>query len=74
VTCLAAAVQRCLIVKTAWHETLLLYIVAFLLIKPGLLTDIAGFGLFSAVFALQWRARRRRWTAAEGQPVVQPLR
>jgi len=58
VTCLAAAVQRCLLLKTAWYETLLLYAIAFLLIKPGLYTDLAGFALLAAVIMLQWKGKR----------------
>lgn len=53
VYCLAAAVQNCLFIKTARHERLILFVVAFLLIKPGLLTDIAGMVLFAAVIILQ---------------------
>lgn len=63
VTCLAAAVQRCLPVKAKWIEVIVLYAVAFLLIKPGLMTDIIGFGLFAPVMARQWlsaKAARRR--------------
>jgi TRAP transporter 4TM/12TM fusion protein len=59
VSCLAAAVQRCMLIKTAWYEVILLYTVAFLLIKPGLFTDIAGFVLLTSVVALQWNGRRR---------------
>jgi UPF0716 family protein affecting phage T7 exclusion len=32
---------------------------AFLLIKPGLITDIAGFGLLAAILAWQVLGRRR---------------
>lgn len=59
VTCLAAAVQRCLLVKTRWYEAALLLVTALLLIKPGIQTDLIGVGLFVAVFALQWFQRRR---------------
>jgi TRAP-type uncharacterized transport system fused permease subunit len=64
VTCLAAAVQGCMLVKAKWHEVVLLYAVAFLLIKPGLLTDMAGFVVFAFVLALQWAARKRQLTVA----------
>ncbi len=60
VTCLAAAVQRCLLVKTKWYEAIVLYAVAFMLIKPGLVTDIIGAGLFALVLARQWVGRKRR--------------
>ena len=59
VTCLAAAVQRCMLMKTTWYEVLLLYAIAFLLIKPGLLTDLAGLVLLAAVSMLQWKGRKR---------------
>jgi TRAP transporter 4TM/12TM fusion protein len=60
VTCLAAAVQRCLLVKAKWIEVIVLYAVAFLLIKPGLMTDIIGLGLFVPVMARQWLSRKSR--------------
>jgi|GEM_PF-3518570 TRAP-type uncharacterized transport system fused permease subunit len=66
VTCLAAAVQRCLLLKTAWYETLLLYAIAFLLIKPGLYTDLAGFALLATVIMLQWKGKRRLLTHSIG--------
>ena len=69
VTCLAAAVQRCLLLKTAWYETLLLYAIAFLLIKPGLYTDLAGFALLAAVIMLQWKGKRRLLTQGMGNQV-----
>lgn len=59
VICLAAAVQRCLLMKTNWMEVIVLYAVAFLLIKPGLMTDIVGFVLFAAVITRQWFSRKR---------------
>ena len=54
VYCLAAAIQRCLLVKTRFYETVLLFVTALLLIKPGIQTDIIGATLFLVVFALQW--------------------
>jgi TRAP transporter 4TM/12TM fusion protein len=59
VVCLAAGVQACLLVLTKWYETILLLAVAFLMIKPGLITDSIGFGLFALVFGLQWVRRKR---------------
>jgi TRAP transporter 4TM/12TM fusion protein len=59
VICLAAAVQRCLLLKTRWYETGLLLVTAFLLIKPGIQTDIIGAALFLFVFVLQWVRRKR---------------
>ncbi|MFH1488853.1 MAG: TRAP transporter permease, partial [Pseudomonadota bacterium] len=59
VTCLAAAVQRCLLVKTKWYEAGLLLVTALLLIKPGIQTDLIGAALFVVVFALQWARKKR---------------
>jgi TRAP transporter 4TM/12TM fusion protein len=55
---LAAAVQNCLLVRTKWYESIVLFVVAFLMIKPGLITDSLGFGLFSLIFILQWLRRK----------------
>jgi len=59
VFCLAAAVQRCLLLKTRWYEAALLLATALLLIKPGLRTDLIGAALFLVVFLLQWFRRKR---------------
>ncbi len=56
VTCLAAAVQRCLQSRCTWPETIALYSVAFLLIQPGLWTDAAGILVFTALWFRQRRA------------------
>ena len=58
IICLAAGVQKCLLVRTTWYETIILLIVALLMIKPGITTDVTGFGLFALVFALQWFRRK----------------
>jgi len=39
--------------KCNWLETTLLFTVAFLMIKPGVFTDVPGFVLFGLVFFLQ---------------------
>ena len=72
VTCLAAAVQRCLLIKTKWYEAVVLYAVAFMLIKPGLGTDIFGAGLFTVVLARQWVGRKKRAMPAM-DPSIRPL-
>ncbi len=59
VVCLAAAVQRCLLVRTTWYEVILLLVTSFLLIKPGIQTDLIGAALFIVVFILQWLRRKR---------------
>lgn len=64
VVCLAAAVQRCLLVRTLWYETLFLFLSAFLLIQPGLLTDAAGVLLLIPVALLQIFRRKNGILAA----------
>ena len=59
IVCLAAAVQRCFLVKTTWYEALLLLVTALFLIKPGVQTDALGLTLFAIVLALQWMRRKR---------------
>jgi len=59
IVCLAAGVQACFLIKTTWYEIPILLAVAFLMIKPGIITDSVGFGLFTLVFALQWMRRRK---------------
>jgi TRAP transporter 4TM/12TM fusion protein len=64
IVCLAAGVQTCFLVPTKWYETIVLLAVAFLMIKPGLITDSIGFGLFTLVFVLQWIRRKQIIEAA----------
>ncbi|MBS3920518.1 MAG: TRAP transporter permease [Deltaproteobacteria bacterium] len=59
VYCLAAGVQNCLFIKTTFYERILLLITSFLLIKPGLITDLAGITLFGIVYLSQ-RLRQRK--------------
>ncbi|MEJ5358411.1 MAG: TRAP transporter permease [Desulfobacterales bacterium] len=73
VSCLAAAVQRCLRLRCTWPETIALYVVALLLIQPGVWTDAAGIGVFAALWLRQRHAPARRGkdprsTAAPGGP------
>ncbi len=58
IVCLAAGVQRCMIVPTKWYEVIILLMIAFLMIKPGLATDAIGLILFIIVFGLQWSRRK----------------
>ncbi len=53
ITALAAAVQRCFLMKCNSLELVLLYSVAFLMMKPGMTTDLFGLVLFGLVFSLQ---------------------
>ncbi|HEU18263.1 MAG TPA: TRAP transporter permease [Deltaproteobacteria bacterium] len=64
IICLAAGVQKCLLVKTTWYETIILLIVALLMIKPGIVTDVTGFSLFAVVFILQWFKKKQVIEAA----------
>ncbi len=58
VTCLAAGLSGYLIgAASAWQRALLIA-AAFALIKPGILTDLIGFGLIAVVLAAQFAAVR----------------
>jgi TRAP transporter 4TM/12TM fusion protein len=64
---LAAAVQRCMYLKTRWYESILFFAAALLLIKPGLATDLVGF-LFGGLAVMSQRMRRKEgWAAVPGQ-------
>lgn len=56
---LAAAVQRCMYIATRWYEVVLFLASAFLLIKPGLETDLLGFGCGGSAWISQWIRRKR---------------
>jgi TRAP transporter 4TM/12TM fusion protein len=64
VYCLAAGVQNCLLIKTAFYERILLLITSFLLIKPGLTTDFIGVTLFGIVYLSQRMRRKKKITEA----------
>lgn len=59
VYCLAAGVQKCLFIETKLYERLLLLITSFLLIKPGLMTDLIGILLFGMVYLSQTFRQRK---------------
>jgi len=59
VVCLAAAVQGCLMIETAWYERIALMAAALLLIKPGWMTDLAGLTIFVLVFLAQTLKKRK---------------
>ena len=44
--------------RTGWPERLVLVAVAPLMLYPGALTDVIGFGLLAAVVLFQWFTRR----------------
>jgi TRAP transporter 4TM/12TM fusion protein len=55
---LAGAMQGYVITEARWHERMILFASAVLLVKPGLYTDMAGFAGMAIVYALQ-RSRAR---------------
>lgn len=59
ITALAAAVQRCFLMKCNWFDLVILYSIAFLMMKPGMSTDILGLVLFGVVFTLQKKKKRK---------------
>src|SRR5690606_25847995 len=59
VICLASALHGYLLRETAYWERVLLLAAAFLLIKPGWATDLAGFCALTAVLLVQWKAPAR---------------
>jgi len=61
---LAAAVQGWLLRYASWVERGLLLIAALALIKPGLTTDIVGFGLLALITVYQLIQRRKTPAAA----------
>jgi TRAP transporter 4TM/12TM fusion protein len=60
VYCLAAGVQNCLFIRTTFYERILLLITSFLLIKPGLTTDLVGLALFGVVYLSQKMRQKRK--------------
>jgi TRAP-type uncharacterized transport system fused permease subunit len=60
---LAAALQKCMYVKTTWYETLMFFAAALLLIKPGLTTDLLGFAFGSFAFISQTLRNRKGMTS-----------
>lgn len=58
-----AGTQGWLLIRAHWLERIALLAVAFMLIKPGLVTDLAGVGAVAAIVLIQ-TVRRRRLAAA----------
>ncbi|MDI7260774.1 MAG: TRAP transporter permease [Thermodesulfobacteriota bacterium] len=71
VYCLAAGVQNCLFIRTTFYERILLLITSFLLIKPGLVTDLVGLFLFGIVYLSQRMRRKREAVTKEAVSPVQ---
>jgi TRAP-type uncharacterized transport system fused permease subunit len=68
VTILAAGVERWFMGRAAsWIQTVLLLTAALLLIKPGLVTDLIGFGLVGIVFILWGLDKRKRETLGKAK-------
>ncbi len=59
IVCLAAGVQACMLIRAKWYEVIIFLVVAFLMIKPGLLTDGIGVVMFAVAFGSQWIRRRK---------------
>jgi TRAP-type uncharacterized transport system fused permease subunit len=60
VMCLAASLYGYLLAPLALWQRLPLVAAAFLLIKPGLVTDAIGLALLGTVAVMQWLAGRAR--------------
>jgi TRAP-type uncharacterized transport system fused permease subunit len=60
ITALAAAVQRCFLIKCNKLEIFLLFAVAAMMIKPGVYTDMPGIVLFILVFFLKRSRKENR--------------
>ena len=61
---LAGGLHGYLLTRASIIQRIMLIAAAFTLIKPGLMTDLAGIGLGTAVLVLQMLARRREAPAA----------
>ena len=59
VMCLAASLYGYLLAPLAAWQRLALGAAAFLLIKPGIVTDAMGLGLLGLVALVQWSVSRR---------------
>jgi TRAP transporter 4TM/12TM fusion protein len=59
VMCLASSLYGYLLATLAVWQRLALAVAAFLLIKPGIVTDVVGLGLLAVVAGMQWAALRR---------------
>ena len=59
IVCLAASVQRCLLIRATWPETVALMAAALLLIKPGWITDLTGIALFALAFLSQFLRKKK---------------
>jgi TRAP transporter 4TM/12TM fusion protein len=58
--------------KASWPQSILLFAGALLLIKPGLITDLIGFGVLGIVFIL-WAWKKKAMIKEEGIVKAAPL-
>ena len=63
VVCLASSMQGWLFTESSPAERLMMFVAGIVLVYPGLLTDLIGFGTASLVFFIQI-ARKKRLCAA----------
>jgi len=71
VACLAASVQRCMLIRATWYESAALMTAALLLIKPGWMTDVAGLFFFLLAFLSQNLRKRKGDSSSEQDSPVQ---
>jgi TRAP transporter 4TM/12TM fusion protein len=64
VIALAASVQNWLLTRCLLWERIVLFVAAITLIKPGLITDVIGFGLLLVVILIQLARRKKAGSAA----------
>jgi TRAP transporter 4TM/12TM fusion protein len=69
IVCLAAGLQGHLVRDCRWWERAVLVVAACLLIKPGLVTDLLGFGLLALVWGMQ-RVQARKDAATSTTAVA----
>jgi TRAP transporter 4TM/12TM fusion protein len=69
IVCLAAGLQGHLVRECRWWERAALVVAACLLIKPGLVTDLLGFGLLALVWGMQ-RVQARKDAATSTTAVA----
>jgi TRAP-type uncharacterized transport system fused permease subunit len=66
VICLGAGIIGYVLKKTPAHERFLLFAAAFLLIKPGLITDLIGFSC--AVLTIVFQLKKRSESTTDRAP------
>jgi TRAP transporter 4TM/12TM fusion protein len=64
---LAAGSQGWLLRRLSLIQRIIMFVAALALIKPGLITDLVGFGILLAITLLQWTAIKKERGAAAAQ-------